>query len=126
MINYGPEENYIIRPAQEMDIQVFPNNDILRQAYVTFKALKTVLGVEVKSYLAKKIFLLPEFKQKAETGLIPTDLFAREQNWHEILYDILNHPELKRSFEDKIDFEKWKKEEGFRGFPHSIIPLKEI
>ena len=123
LINYGEEDNYIIQPAQEMNVQDFQSNEILRLAYVNFKALKTVLGADVKSYLAKKIFLLPEYKRKAVGGLLSLDAYTCELFWQELLFEILQHPEMRRAFETKIDFSKWKVEHQL--LQYGVIPLKK-
>ena len=66
LLNYGDENNYIIRPAQEMQVQDFQSNQILKGAYLRIKALNTILKAGVKSYLVKKILMLPEFKEQRE------------------------------------------------------------
>ena len=44
MLNYGPNNNFILRPAQEMEIEEFHTNDKIKQVYIHLKSLKDLLS----------------------------------------------------------------------------------
>ena len=109
LINYTNKENFIIQPAQEMTVNNFHSNEILRKAYIHSKAINQVLGIGAKSYLMKKVLLLPQYKKRAEEGDKLTDAEERRKCWQALVFDMLHHPDLKRRFQDKINFEEWTK-----------------
>ena len=97
LINYGNEHNYIIQPAQHLDVTDFDDKWDLKQCYCMIKALKFYLDIDVSSYLIKKILLSKEFKGKKE----------RVTSIEKVVYEAFCHPELKKEFSKFIDFEKW-------------------
>ena len=111
ILNYGNQNNFIIRPAQEMKVQVFQTNSILRQAYIHIKALKMVLGTDAKSYMVKKVLLLPQFDSLVTEGEKLTSETQRRQCWMNLVYDVLNYPDLKKEFRKRIDYDKWTRED---------------
>ena len=118
LLNYADDHNYIIRPAQVMAVHDFMSKDILRQAYLHIKALNVVLGSSVKSYMVKKILLLPEFKhfEIAEKQQHLRDK-QKTKIWQQLVFDVMQHYELKKHFQTKIDYALWK--------TSSVIPLKK-
>ena len=51
LLNYGNQDNFVIRPAQLLQLQSFRRFPILRRVYCHVKGLKTVLGIDLSSSL---------------------------------------------------------------------------
>ena len=115
LLNYSDENNYIIRPAQEAGIADLQSNKVLLQTYLHIKALKSVLQIEAKSYMVKKVLFLPEFSKRARAGNLLEDPKKLKTEWQKLLFDVLNYPELRKSFGTKIDYEKWHMNQTQRG-----------
>ena len=133
LLNYGDDSNFIIQPAQEMEVQDFQTNEILHEAYIHLKALNTVLDVGVKSYMLKKILLLPDFKKTSWKRIEDNALWGQtyedermmRECWQELVYDVTHHPDLRPRFEKKIDFRRWqKRSDNWRYLWAHEIPLK--
>jgi hypothetical protein len=109
ILHYGPEDNYIIRPGQEMEVEKFKDNATLKGIYIWMKAIKDILDVPAKSFFMKKVVLLPEFVAKCER--------VREDDNNtkvELLKEALSHPDLKPAFETELDFERDWRYDGIR------------
>jgi hypothetical protein len=104
-LNCLREINYYIQLGQHLTELKFESPQH-KEAYKKIKALKTVLKIDFNNYLLKKLLL----RQVQFDSDEPADL----------LYDILNQPELKIFFELRIDFEKWSYKNKRR------IPLKKM
>jgi hypothetical protein len=89
-------EQYFVRPGQNLGKEKF-SSDPHHNVYCRIKALKSILKVDLSSYMVKKILLRPaEFMQ----GSI-----------NDFLYSTMCQPELKEKFCKKIDYKKWGKEQ---------------
>ena len=89
----------------------FQLDEWVRQSYNYVKALKTILGVRMNTYLLKKL-LLRHRVQSAKFGPV--------KEGH-VLLKILSQPELKKRFESAIDFDKRGRTSEFY---QQFIPLK--
>ena len=67
------------------------------------KGLKKIYRAKVSSYFIKKVLLLPEFVKRG------TDMPFK------LLYDVLHYPELRKHFENCIDYKEWH-------YPYKHIP----
>jgi hypothetical protein len=84
-----------------MEIERFQSNDLLKKIYINMKALKDLLGVDIKSYSIKKVVLRPGFV--ASTMEPKADL-------DELLLEAMSHSDMKRGFQDRVDYHLWKRE----------------
>ncbi len=107
LIHYGQENNFILRAAQRMDVTEFDNNPRLKIVYQNIKYLKSVLGIQLSSYLVKKVLFLD--KGEIASGKLDP------QDW--TLPSMANTP-LKPYFLKAIDFKKWQEAES------SIVPIR--
>lgn len=111
LLHYGPEDNCIVRPAQVLNVEDFSRfPKEIKEVYCTLKYIKSVLNVDIKSYLLKKVILRNEFIIKVESGGTEED--------H--LFEAMNYSQIKRAFQGKIDYELWRleRERGIdRGIP---------
>ena len=98
LLNYDKETNFIIRPGQVMHVNQFDRNVKLKDIYVHAKVMKTVLKLDVKSYLMKKVILLDTMVEK---------LLKPEVWLDEAIFMVLSHPELKTEFAKRVQFNKW-------------------
>ncbi len=119
VLHYGPGmDNFVPRPSiKSLGIAKLQNGP-LKHVYRCFKVLKDLLSIPVKSYVAKKILLRPEMVMMSEVSI---DKF-------EILYELLTHNEVKRAFEDILDFD-WlgRKLVYYRDNPddrHRYLPIR--
>lgn len=112
ILNYVSNPGIIIMPGQEITISnEFEEDKVLRKAYRRLKAVKMVLEVPVPSYTLKKVLnVVVNHKRRAGTS---------HMDDKDLLKSSLNHPELKRFFDAKIDFEAWIKPLNL------FIPLKK-
>ena len=95
LLNYGARDNFIVRPAQQMELQQFKRAD-LKAVYCSVKCLKDLLGIDIKSYFIKKVILSRLFIHQESR------LYQRQ-----ILHNVLSYPEIKRSFEIRVDYDAW-------------------
>ena len=103
LINYdeGRRRNFLIKPVQILGITEYIGDELIMKCFSAIKCFKSAFGVDVKSYLIKKIILTDEMKGKiAKNG---------EENWQESVFEVLKHPELIDSFNRNAAFNKWKK-----------------
>ena len=119
LLNYNDENNQVIRPAQRMDVGALQSNVVFQQAYIHIKALNTILEAKVKSYMVKKVLLQKEFFAKSRVFQEGSAYFENEKLWQFIVFDVLHHQEMKKHFDEKIDYSKWSREKCWE------IPLKE-
>ena len=103
---------YYVRPAQPHGAdKKFQSDEWMCRLYNYIKALKKILNVDLNTYLLKKLFMWPVF-HTAKFGAIKDG---------RVLYKVLSLPELKRKFEDAIDFERWADSSQLY---QQFIPLK--
>ena len=96
LINYGSEKNFLIRPAQQLEIHQFEKQDEMKKAYRYIKCLKKILKVDLSSYFIKKVLLSNTMRRKLMDDLMPKNV-----------YTALQHPDLKVIFEKVIDYDQW-------------------
>ncbi len=114
MLHFYSENNFVIRPSQILNIGDFSRyHSSVKEVYFRMKYLKTALNVDFESYMLKKIVLRGEFLIEIEKGGSVED--------H--LYEAMNYHPVKKAFEGRIDYQKWKrqKDEGGDG---KNIPIK--
>jgi hypothetical protein len=105
-LNFCSDNNYFVRPGQHLSANKF-NSVNHYFVYCCIKVLKAILEVDISQYLVKKMLLRPsEFSGGVRYSL---------------LYATMCQGELRERFEEKIDYDQWKKEE-FK----SNIPLKKL
>ncbi len=92
LLNYGPENNHIIRPG--MNSNQVSNGFV----YAYCKAVKKLLMVKVSSYAIKKVLSLEQVEQRLSCSKVLLD---------EALCIVLSHPELVDHFQLHIDFLSW-------------------
>ena len=97
LINYGLDDKFIIRPAQQLEITKFEKSVEIKHIYCYVKCLKTLLNVDLSSYFIKKIILTDKMVEKGRDNIYIS----------EGIYDVLSHPDVKAKFEEFIDYEKW-------------------
>jgi hypothetical protein len=88
-------QQYFVRPGQYLGTEKFRSTTHYK-VYCRIKALKSILKVDLSSYMVKKILLRPA---EITTG-----------NPHTFLHSTMCQPELKEQFQSKIDFPKWERE----------------
>ena len=98
LLNYGPGNNFLVRPGQQLEITHFGTNPTLKKCYCYVKILKCALNVDLSSYFVKKVLLTDEMLRKSRERYIDPE---------KLLFEALHHPDLRPSFEGKIDYEKW-------------------
>ncbi len=104
---------YYVRPAQPLGAdKKFQSDEWVRRSYKYIKALKSILGVDLNSYLLKKLFMRPAFR---------TIKFGATKDGM-VIFKMLSQPELRRKFESVIDFEQWAREPEFS---RQFIPLRK-
>ena len=54
ILHYGQTDNCMTRPGQRMQISDFHDRPILKEVYCYAKALKTFIGIDVKSFFLKE------------------------------------------------------------------------
>ena len=122
LLHHGPEPNFMIRAAQDMECINFRENEVLRKIYVYMKCIKEILEIPAKSYFMKKVILRDEFLFRTRDSI---------ERFDELLHDALSHEDLKPLFEKRIDFQQWK--DGTYGIDYhknnglgekNYIPLK--
>ena len=118
------QDCFILRPGQSLEMDKLEIPD-LKRVYCYIKVLRDILKVTgVKSYMIKKILLLPEFYESA----------SRAYDEVELLYLALSHPLLYAKFSSYIRFDRWnnkivhakrngQQQEGYSDHSHRAIPL---
>ena len=102
---------YYIRPAQPVGADKrFLADHYERISYYYIKALKTILELDVNSYLLKKVLMKPSFRMVK---------FGTHRDGRSF-FKMLSQPELKRKFESRIDYNQWA---GCSDFEMGFIPL---
>jgi hypothetical protein len=96
-------QQYFVRPGQYLGTEKFSSDDH-RKVYCWIKALKTILKVDMSSYMVKKMLLC---SPEAKPGSV-----------YDFLFSTMCQPELKERFESKIDYGQWEKKED-----KLVIPL---
>ncbi len=111
LLNYGSQNNFIIRPGQIKDDRQAKSEQhhpelkieqIVNEVYITIKGLKSILCVDVDSYFIKKVVRLEEV-----TRMI-LDQDAAKMGLPRKVFDVLDLPELRGYFENVIDFKGWQ------------------
>ncbi len=99
LLNYEEGfSNAIIRPGQVTNIKVHGK---LKEIYTRLKAVKDLLKISgAQSYVIKKTILMDEMREALNDPQMDMD---------EAMLLVLSHPELKRNFSKKIDFEQWSR-----------------
>ncbi len=101
LLNYGDDNNYIIRPSQDIKTGTsFDKYPHLRETYVHVKALARLLKVEISSYFLKKLVLQDNLRDKLSDANVPLC---------ERLFIISSHPELKKLFKSVVDLKYWRR-----------------
>ena len=114
---------------------VLKSSQICKKNYKRFgqsllQALNTILKAGLKSYLMKKILLLPDFIARANEAKEAKEgknakTFKESECWQELLFDIAHHPKLSPNFKKKIDFKHWSKKDRYGYFHVTNIPLRK-
>ena len=101
LVNYGEDKNnFIIKPAQILGISKHIEDKNLMNIYACVKCIKGAFGVDISSYLIKKILMTNEMQGKiAQNGV---------ENWRKSVFDVLQHPDLKEHFGRYDAFLKWR------------------
>ena len=94
----GTSGNFILRPGQILENDQLQDTT-LKTVYCHMKALKDHFRVNIKSYILKKVVLLPGNLEKAKDNT---------QDEYQLLFHYLSHPSLKTEFEKHINYPKWK------------------
>ncbi len=110
LLHYGDENNFIIRPAQRMQIETFFKNEKMKKLYCYLKGIKSALKVNVSSYFIKKVLMLEKFQK---------EMNKYDKFHNDMIRKALTDTVLKRYFDSKINFEKWHTH--YKNF----IPLKK-
>ena len=99
LLNYGPSQNYQIRPGQAAkSLSSITGDEANRCAYQYAKTLLKLLQIEnVGSYTVKKIILSCSQDLRGNSTSMDTETQARH-----ILGNILENPEVKHSFAKKV------------------------
>ncbi len=108
LLNYGKTHNFIIHPAQRMQIETFNTDPKMKYLFCVIKYLKTVLKVDLSSYFIKKVILLETFREAME---------QYEQFEWVMVKLALTETVLKPYFENLIDFDRWKPEKRDKRIP---------
>lgn len=117
VLNYGPKDNYVIRPGQTMKWPVIrpgqttkwpairPGQTMswqemanVKAAYCTIKGIKGILGISFSSYFIKKVLLKPQHLEEVKKDASSKPL---------IIFDTLNNFRIKDGFSNEIDFYQW-------------------
>jgi hypothetical protein len=111
-LNCSKDCNYFVQLGQCLTKEKFKSN-MHKTAYMQIKALKKILDIEFNNYLLKKLLLRPvEFDHSFE---------------EHFLFDVMCQPELRETFEKRIDYTKWMERANrfkLMGQINSSIPLK--
>ena len=94
LLNYESEKNFIIRPAQQMNIEQFSSNGKLKEIYARVKALKSYLKIDISSYFIKKIVLSENFKKGFGDAEIRVGVFK-----------LISHPDIRPSFQEHVVYD---------------------
>ena len=97
LLNYGSEKNFLIRPAQQLEIHHFDQDKKLKATYCQLKCLKMMLKVDLSSYFIKKVLLSNRMQEKLQI------------NSFNDIYEALQHPDLRATFNPVICYQEWGK-----------------
>ena len=100
LVHFGRERNFIIRPAQRLQMSNFEKDQDLKDTYCKVKSLKYLLNIDISSYFIKKVILTEEMMRKIKSCSYSLDK----------IFEVLSHQDLKPKFAEIIDFEQWSKD----------------
>ena len=104
-LHYGPGGNAIVvKPGQILNVKQFDDENlkVLKKVYSTIKFLKDVLGLDLKSYLLKKILL----KQSTKDMVQQLASKYEEEKFRELFFKVIHLNELRPKLEGFIKYEK--------------------
>lgn len=115
LLHYGSENNYIVRPAQILNIVDFSGYPKgIKDVYCNMKYIKTALNVDIKSYFMKKVLIRNEFVARVESG-------GREIDH---LFEAMSYPEIRKAFEKRIDYDRWREQMKYSSSEKGL-PVKD-
>ena len=98
------EDNFILKPGQLLGpVKEFDDIPLLKDVYICIKGLKDVLGVDLPSYLVKKVLF------KDTTKALARKCQLKEDPLEEMLFNTLNLNEIKPAFVNLIDWKEYNK-----------------
>ena len=105
LISYKQDDYYIIRPGQELEFHKIRENKTMHQIYCIIKTLMKAWEIEISSFTIKKVLLLRQFEIQ-----MPEDGKITEEARMKILYEVMQHQELKNAFKaEKNESWEWQK-----------------
>ena len=104
LLNYNKESYSVVKPFQNIEIAELKVNDNMRIIYTIIKVLTKMLKVEdLISYTIKKVLSLKQYQALLQDGEM-SDLTRMK-----ILFQTMQHFDLKKPLQKHIDYKKWEK-----------------
>ena len=96
------EDNFILKPGQLLGpVKEFDDIPLLKDVYICIKGLKDVLGVDLPSYLVKKVLFKDTTKALARQSQL------KDYPLRAMLFITLNLNEIKPAFVNLIDWKEY-------------------
>ena len=118
LLHFGEESNFIIRPAQRLEITQFGEYKNLKQCYCYIKYLKSIGNIDISSYFIKKVLLTDKMKKMSmmENSLEWWDVSDTRLKYDafDLMNEALKHPDLAIKFDSVFDLEALRKNKDIK------------